>query len=148
MVGIDVLKKSQSTITEKMAACTFSQDALPMENYWIKMTQDHRIMRNFSRINKSTSCPKSIFQKTSIRFLKDFGPPCITGKIWSRHLFCNGGLSIVIINSDVILNRDALWSIQGKNTISKPLSSEKYTMRIYIAINVFFVTIELRQWIF
>ena len=37
---------------------TCSQDALPMpiENYWIKRTQDHLIMRNFSGIDKSTSC--------------------------------------------------------------------------------------------
>ena len=31
------------------------------------------------------------------------------------------------VNSDAILNRDALWSIQGKNTIYKPLSLEEYT---------------------
>ena len=45
----------------------------------VDMTQDHLMMRNFSRINKSTSCLTSIFQKTSIRFLKHFGPQCITG---------------------------------------------------------------------
>ena len=33
-----------------------------------------------------------IFQKTSIRFLKDFGPQCIIGKMYSRHLFCNRGI--------------------------------------------------------
>ena len=48
----------QSTITEKIAACTFSQDASAMsnENYGIKMTQDHVMMRNFRRMNKSTFC--------------------------------------------------------------------------------------------
>ena len=77
-------------ITEKMVACTFSQDALLMsvENYGIKMTQDHQMMRNFSRINKS------IFQKTFIRLLKDFGPQCITGKMHSRYLFRNRGLTL------------------------------------------------------
>ena len=37
-----------------MAACTFSQDALSMsmENCWIKMTQDHLTMRNFSRTRR------------------------------------------------------------------------------------------------
>ena len=50
------------------------------------------MMRNFSRINKSTSCLTSIFQKTSIRFLKDFGPQYIAGKMYSRHLFRNRGL--------------------------------------------------------
>ena len=73
---IDILWLSrQSAITKKMAACTFSQDALPMsiENYGINMTQDH-LMRNFRGTDKSTSCLTSIFQKTSIRFLKGFGP--------------------------------------------------------------------------
>ena len=45
----------------------------------VEMTEHHLMMRNFSRINKSTSCLTSIFQKTFIRFLKDFGPQCITG---------------------------------------------------------------------
>ena len=67
-------------ITEKMAACTFSHDALPMsiENYGIKMTQDHQMMRKLSRMNKS------IFQKTFIRLLKDFGPQCIAGKMYTH----------------------------------------------------------------
>ena len=51
------------------------------------MTQDYPMMRNFSRINKSTSCLTSNFQKISICFLKDFGPQCITGKIYSCDLF-------------------------------------------------------------
>ena len=77
-------------IMEKMVACTFSQDALPMsiENYGIKMTQDHQMMRNLSRINKS------IFQTKTIRFLKDFGPQCITGKMCTHHLFRNRGLTL------------------------------------------------------
>ena len=36
----------------------------------------------------------SIFQKTAIRFLKDFGPQYITGKMYSRHLFRNRGLEM------------------------------------------------------
>ena len=77
-------------IMEKMVACTFSQDASPMstENYGIKMTQDHQMMRNFSRTNKS------IFQKTFIRLLKDFGPQCITGNLYTHHLFRNRGLTL------------------------------------------------------
>ena len=34
------------------------------------------------------------------------------------------------MNGDAILNRDALWSIQGRKlTISKPLSLEEYTIQ-------------------
>ena len=79
--------------TEKIAECTFSQEALPrsIENYWRKVTQDHLMMRNFNRINKSTSCLTSVFQNTSILFLQDFGPQCITGKMYRRHLFRNHG---------------------------------------------------------
>ena len=51
------------------------------------MTQHHLMMRHFSRINKSTSCLTSTFQKTFIRLLKDFGPQCLTGKIYNCHLF-------------------------------------------------------------
>ena len=34
----------------------------------------------------------------------------------------------LFINSDAILNRDALWSIQVKNTIYKPLLLGEYTI--------------------
>ena len=60
---IDILWLSrQSTITEKMAACTFSQDALPMsiENYGINMTQDH-LMRNFRLYRYVTRTNVSFF---------------------------------------------------------------------------------------
>ena len=36
----------------------------------------------------------------------------------------------LFINSDAILNRDALWSIQGKKTIYEPLSLEEYTIQV------------------
>ena len=49
----------------------FRRKPMSIENYWIEMTQDHKMMRNFSRINKSTCCLTSVFQKTSIGFLKD-----------------------------------------------------------------------------
>ena len=58
------------------------------------MTQDHLMMRSFTRINKSTSGLTSIFQNTSIGFLKDFGPQCITGKMCICHLFRNGRFQI------------------------------------------------------
>ena len=51
------------------------------------MTQENQMMRNLGRMNKSSSFLTSIFQKTSIRFLKDFGPQCITGKMYSRAIF-------------------------------------------------------------
>ena len=35
----------------------------------------------------------------------------------------------LFINRDGILNRDALWSIQSKNAICKPLSLEEYTIQ-------------------
>ena len=35
----------------------------------------------------------------------------------------------LFINSDAILKRDALWSIQGKNTTYKPLSLGEYTIQ-------------------
>ena len=35
----------------------------------------------------------------------------------------------LFINSDAILNHDALWSIQGKNNIYMPLSLEEYTIQ-------------------
>ena len=58
---------------------------------------EHLMMGNFCRIDKSTSCLTSIFQKTSICFPKNFGPQCITGKMYSCHLFWgNGGGEIFI----------------------------------------------------
>ena len=36
---------------------------------------------------------------------------------------------VKFVNRDAILNRDALWSIQGKNTIYKPLSLEEYSIQ-------------------
>ena len=74
---VNVSFNNNPRLQKKMEACTFSQDALPMsiENYWTKMTQDH-LMRNFGRINLLT--PSLTF---SFRFLKDFGPQCITWKM-------------------------------------------------------------------
>ena len=70
------------------------------------------MMRNFNRINKSTSCLTSIFEKTSIRFLKDFGPQCITGKMYSRHFFRNRGLYSLTndstFRSSVFIRRDLI----------------------------------------
>ena len=49
-------------------------------------------MKNVSRMNKSNSCLAPISFKRH-RFLKDFGPQCITDKIlYSNHLFRNRGL--------------------------------------------------------
>ena len=39
----------------------------------------------------STSCLAFMFKKTSVRFLKDFGPQCMNGKMYSSHLFLNRG---------------------------------------------------------
>ena len=38
------------------------------------------MLRNFGRIDESTSCLTFIFQKTSIRFRKELGLQCITRK--------------------------------------------------------------------
>ena len=74
----------QSTITEKIAACTFSQDASAMsnENYGIKMTQDRVMMRNFSRMNKSTFCLTSTvtFKRHSFASLKILNRKALLGK--------------------------------------------------------------------
>ena len=104
----------QSTIAENMAECTFSQDALPtsIENYGIKMTQDHLMIRNFSKINKSTSCLTFIFQKIFVRFLKNFGPQCITGKMYRLYFFRNRGLYSLTndstFRSSVFIRRDLM----------------------------------------
>ena len=44
-----------------------------------------------------------ISQKISIRF-KNFKPQCIAGKIYSRHLFRNRGLTIACLQSDFAVN--------------------------------------------
>ena len=67
-----------------------SSNPLPADNFKKKPTPNN-MMRSFSRINKSTSCLTSIFQKTFNRFVENFEPQCITGKIYSRHLFRNRG---------------------------------------------------------
>ena len=49
-------------------------------------------MRNFSKINKSTSCLTSIFQKTSIHFLKHLDCNALLGK-------CSAAIFSVIVDS-------------------------------------------------
>ena len=54
----------------------------------------------------------------------------------------------LFINSDAILKRDALWSIQGKNTIYKPLSLREYTIQEKYCDERFLVTMGICQSIF
>ena len=42
----------------------------------------------------------SILQKKPICFLKDLGPHCITGKMYSRHLLHNRGLDFTSERTD------------------------------------------------
>ncbi len=72
---------------EKMAACTFYQNALRgiRVNDQIKMTRNHLMMRNFSTMKKLNSCLMSVFQKTSIRFCKRFLTAMHSGKMYIRH---------------------------------------------------------------
>ena len=46
----------------------------------------------------------------------------------------------LFINSDAILKRDALLSIQGKNTTYKPLSLGEYTIQVKYCDKRFLVT--------
>ncbi len=48
------------------------------------------MMRNFSTTKKLTSCFMPVFQKTSIRFFKQFPTVMHSGKMYIRHLFCYG----------------------------------------------------------
>ena len=51
----------------------------------------------------------------------------------------------LFINSDAILKRDALWCIQGKNTIYKPLSLGEYTIQEKYCDERFLVTMGICQ---
>ena len=94
------------------------------------MTQDHLRMRNFGRINKSTSSLTSILQTTSIRLLKDFGPQCITGKMYSPHRFRNHGS--ILSNIETLVNFVSFLSLYiYSSTILLIINFIQFTFHVF-----------------
>jgi hypothetical protein len=89
-------------ITKKMAACTFYQNALQASgvNDWIKMTQNHPMMRNFSTRKKLSSCFMPVL-KSSIHFFKPSPTAMHSGKMYICDLFhYHGQLNLIFLKTN------------------------------------------------